>query len=290
MKPVISIIVRTYNRARLLSRALNSIAAQTFKNFELIIVDDASTDQTSELLKCVIAEFESMKIVRRLRNSHQEPREEPMNDGLAIAQGDLIAHLDDDNLWHPQFLEILCEPFIENDSIQLCYCDTCDHFGASDLSAIAADGRSRSHFNKRSVVFPHTGQFNGINLEANQTSYSDYLDTNEIMYRRSAINAIGGKWPIFHPHYHLINLIQGDACSYRVHNDLAIVESIIGTFGSTALRYIPRVLTHFLERSSSFYDNPFLTVTELEAAAQISSLEYLVDQSFRTSTVNEDRK
>ena len=52
-KPLFSIIITTYNRARLLPRAINSVLSQSYQNFELIVIDDGSTDDTEEAIKLV---------------------------------------------------------------------------------------------------------------------------------------------------------------------------------------------------------------------------------------------
>ena len=94
MLPKVSIIIPTYNRANLLPRAINSVLNQTFKDFELIIVDDGSTDNTRKVVK----EFEEKD--SRIKYIWQENfggPAKPTNTGLKISKGKYIAFLDSDN-------------------------------------------------------------------------------------------------------------------------------------------------------------------------------------------------
>ena len=107
--PLISVIIPTCNgRARFVDQALASVAAQTFQDFELIIVDDASTDGTLEyiqdLMPKIMAARPDTPIVYAQRETNGgEPVAQ--NDGANRANGELLAFLDQDDLWEPTFLE-----------------------------------------------------------------------------------------------------------------------------------------------------------------------------------------
>ncbi len=95
----VSIIIPTYNRATLLSEAIQSVIDQTWNDFELIIVDDGSTDDTATVVTQI-----GDRRVRFLHSAHGE-RSVARNLGLAAATGDFIAFLDDDDLFLPHRLE-----------------------------------------------------------------------------------------------------------------------------------------------------------------------------------------
>lgn len=99
-RPVFSIIIPTYNRAHLLPRAIKSALAQTFTDFELIIVDDASTDETPQ----VMASFQDPRIVY-LRQEQNGGASSTRNAGIKIAKGKYISFLDDDDELSPKFLQ-----------------------------------------------------------------------------------------------------------------------------------------------------------------------------------------
>ena len=89
----VSVIIPTYNRANTIKRAINSVLQQTFKNFEIIIIDDGSQDNTEE-------------VIQNLNNSYIIYKKIPhsgvsraRNEGITISNGDLIAFLDSDDKW-----------------------------------------------------------------------------------------------------------------------------------------------------------------------------------------------
>ena len=94
--PKVSVIITTYNRADLLPRAVNSVLAQTYVDYELIIVDDASSDDTRQ----VISDFADPR-VRPLRNERNKGLVSSRNTGIANARGEYIAFLDDDDEYVP---------------------------------------------------------------------------------------------------------------------------------------------------------------------------------------------
>ena len=96
--PAVSIIIPVYNAEKYLAETLQSVLAQTFRDFEIILVDDGSTDGTSE----IIDKFSDRAIC--LKNDHRGPASS-RNLGLEAAQGSLIAFLDADDLWLPTKLE-----------------------------------------------------------------------------------------------------------------------------------------------------------------------------------------
>lgn len=100
-RPTVSVIVPTYNRADLLRESLKSILRQSFAEFEVVVVDDGSTDATSEVLTAIND--------RRVRTLWQPNRgiSAAMNSGLQAARGRYIARLDSDDLWEPSLLTTL---------------------------------------------------------------------------------------------------------------------------------------------------------------------------------------
>jgi glycosyltransferase involved in cell wall biosynthesis len=100
MKPAVSIVVATHNYGRYLAGALDSALAQTFGDFEIVVVDDGSTDDTAEVILPYLAD-------PRVRYYRTENQGQPAakNFGIRFARADLIAFLDADDLWLPAKLE-----------------------------------------------------------------------------------------------------------------------------------------------------------------------------------------
>lgn len=93
-KPLISVVIATYNRAKYIKRAIESVLNQTYKNIEVIIIDGGSTDNTMK----VIEHYLSNQRVRYLYKKDKSPAE-GRNNGIEISKGKYIAILDSDDFW-----------------------------------------------------------------------------------------------------------------------------------------------------------------------------------------------
>jgi glycosyltransferase involved in cell wall biosynthesis len=113
--PSFSVVLNTYNRAAVVPHALESVLAQTFSDFEVVVVDDGSTDETAE----TIAEFDDPRVryVRRTNGGLAKAR----NTGIEAARGRFIVFLDDDDLVLDSWLERMAEK-IEKDHTGIVSC------------------------------------------------------------------------------------------------------------------------------------------------------------------------
>ena len=102
MSPIVSIVIPTYNREHLLSRALDSVLAQTLGDFEVLVVDDGSTDETAVLMAEYEARDERIRYFIQPQNAGVSAAR---NRGLREARGEFIAFLDSDDEWMPEKLE-----------------------------------------------------------------------------------------------------------------------------------------------------------------------------------------
>jgi len=93
--PTVSVIISTYNRARLIGEAIQSVLNQTYRDFELIIIDDASTDKTEEIVNGF--DDKKLRYIRFKKNTGGCLA--PRNTGIETARGEYIACLDDDDVW-----------------------------------------------------------------------------------------------------------------------------------------------------------------------------------------------
>jgi glycosyltransferase involved in cell wall biosynthesis len=109
--PFISVIIPTYNRLELLRETVNSVRSQTFTDFEIIVVNDGSTDGTAEWL----AEQTDIKAINQQNQGIATSR----NNGAAAAQGRWLAFLDHDDLWAPTKLEVQAEYVRANPDVAL---------------------------------------------------------------------------------------------------------------------------------------------------------------------------
>ena len=97
--PIVSVVIPTHNRAHLLGRALRSVLRQSFTDFELIVVDDASADDTTN----IINGFPDKRI-KYIRHGSNLGAPAARNTGIANARGHYIGLLDDDDEWYPEKL------------------------------------------------------------------------------------------------------------------------------------------------------------------------------------------
>lgn len=98
--PKVSVVIPTYNRARLLKRAIQSVLEQTYQDFEIIVVDDGSTDNTEEIVRS----FGDGR-VRYIRYKENKGEAAARNTGIKAAKGKYIASQDSDDEWLPEKLE-----------------------------------------------------------------------------------------------------------------------------------------------------------------------------------------
>ena len=97
--PEISIIIPTYNYGRFIGRALNSVLSQSYQDYEIIVVDDASTDDT----KNIISQYTDKRI-RYIRHDINRGPSAARNTGIKSSKGEFIAFLDSDDEWEPDKL------------------------------------------------------------------------------------------------------------------------------------------------------------------------------------------
>jgi glycosyltransferase involved in cell wall biosynthesis len=107
--PFFSIIIPTYNRAHSIRKAIESVLKQTFQNFEIIIIDDASTDNTKE----TIEEIVDQRIIY-YRNEINQERCISRNKGIELAQGEYICFLDSDDYHLPNHLQTIYDEIEKN--------------------------------------------------------------------------------------------------------------------------------------------------------------------------------
>jgi glycosyltransferase involved in cell wall biosynthesis len=112
-KPAVSVIIPTYNRGWILKEAVDSVLAQDFKDFELIVVDDGSTDNTGAILASYGPEIITLRQANRGVSTAR-------NRGIAAASAPLIAFLDSDDLWLPQKLSVQVKFFKLHPNARIC--------------------------------------------------------------------------------------------------------------------------------------------------------------------------
>jgi glycosyltransferase involved in cell wall biosynthesis len=116
MQPLVSIIIPTYNSEKYIREALESALNQTYRNIEIIVVDDGSTDNTKEVLKHYL---DRIQYIYKKNAGPASAR----NVGIKHAKGEYIAFLDSDDMWLPEKIELQLGVFVKDQRIGLVSCN-----------------------------------------------------------------------------------------------------------------------------------------------------------------------
>jgi glycosyltransferase involved in cell wall biosynthesis len=117
ISPLVSVIIPTYKRGNLVGKTIDSVIKQTYSNYELIIVDDASPDDTADWIAKNYPQLQLIRLPKNLGNGAAR------NIGLKASQGEFIAFLDHDDQWQPEYLATQVETLQSNPDAVLCYCN-----------------------------------------------------------------------------------------------------------------------------------------------------------------------
>jgi len=164
--PLVSIVMPTWNRAYVIADAIESVLEQSYPHWELWVCDDGSTDNTRH----VVEQFSDPRIhYMQLAKSNGAVAR---NFGLRRSQGELIAYLDSDNMWHPDFLACAVAMLLGRPECVLTYCGYID----SELSG---------------------ARFASARTKIRNFDYADlvdrnYIDLNSVVHRRYLLERLGG--------------------------------------------------------------------------------------------------
>lgn len=163
--PVVSIVIPTKDRARMIGAAVDSVLAQTYPHWQLVVVDDGSTDGTADVLAGYAAD-ERIEVV-----THERARgvAAARNTGLARATGHYVAYLDSDNTWHPDFLELMLRSMHRE-----------GHRAAYAMSALVEEGGQERRL------------YRGMPFHRAALEERNYIDCIVLVHERSLLEATGG--------------------------------------------------------------------------------------------------
>jgi glycosyltransferase involved in cell wall biosynthesis len=114
----VSVIMPTWNRSFIIQKAIDSVLTQSYRNFELIISDDGSIDNTEDVITAAYGREERIRYIKNTHIGVGHAR----NAALELSQGELIAYLDSDNVWAEHYLLIMVNTFLDFPEIQTLYC------------------------------------------------------------------------------------------------------------------------------------------------------------------------
>ena len=171
IEPLVTVIIPTFNRPELLRGAIGSILEQTYKNWDIIVINDAGIDVESLIL--------SLNQTQRIHYINQEHNCGPCaarNAGLVLAQGDIICFLDDDDRFLPNHLETVVSA-LRQPEIELVYTD------ARYVQEVIENGQRR--------VLTYSAPYRGIPYSRNRLLVENFIPINTWALRRELILRAG---------------------------------------------------------------------------------------------------
>lgn len=165
--PTISIVTSTFNRSGKLKRAIESVQKQTFQDWEMIIVDDHSTDDTEKMVKDMASKDPRIVYIRLGANFGTDTR--PKNTGIMMSKGEYVCFLDDDNVYRPHHLQVL-------------------------LKAIEEEPQFDGVYGDRFIYINDEPKGLGVQSDFDPTLLfgRNYIDTSDILLKRDTLFDLGG--------------------------------------------------------------------------------------------------
>jgi glycosyltransferase involved in cell wall biosynthesis len=177
--PLVSIITPTFRHQQFIERCIRSVLAQSYGLWELIVIDDASPDDTARILLRFAAQDSRIRLVQHRSNYGAARLCETYNEALGLCRGELIAVLEGDDEWVPEKL-IQQIPVFDDRTVALCYADydevTAEGFLITSHGMSDAAGAARTRLRENLRFFSALKSFGA----------------NTVMIRRSDLLSIGG--------------------------------------------------------------------------------------------------
>lgn len=180
MEPLVSVLVLTYNHENFLAECLESVIAQTYKNWEVIVVDDGSPDGTLEVIRKYEAKHNNITGLTQ-ENVGPFKMYQSYNKAVEIAKGEYLAILDGDDYWYPNKLELQIAALNKNPNAVVCW-----------GCAQAVDGVSRNVLRTQPKLRSPLFNNNPVGSIAELLYENNYIPALTIVAKTSAVKEIGG--------------------------------------------------------------------------------------------------
>ncbi|HOP86751.1 MAG TPA: glycosyltransferase [Syntrophorhabdaceae bacterium] len=257
--PKVSVIINCYNGERYLKEAIDSVYSQTYKDWEIIFWDDASTDNSEQIAKSFDERLRYFKGKKALSLGQAR------NWAIEKAKGDFIAILDQDDIWMPEKLELQVSLFEKNTSVGLVFSDAIDFYQDT--------GKSISHFTNLGLNPPRGKIFKYL---FTMDKYPISMPT--AVFRRSALDSLSEWFDIRYKYAEEYDLFLRIAynweCDY-INKPLAIHR--IHNASSTKIfhKEISIELSSVMEKIINYYPEIKVTLKkEIEKNKNIIALQY----------------
>jgi GT2 family glycosyltransferase len=171
-EPLVTIIMPVYDRSEVVLYAVDSVHTQSYSNWELILIDDGSRDGSAAVIEAYLRDQPDPRITL-LSLAFNSGVSAARNAGLRQASGEIVAYLDSDNIWDPEFLRVMVDALGRNPLAEAAYCgqeiwEALPEFGEIERRMVRACPFNRSRLETR-----------------------NYIDLNAFVHRRSCIDQYG---------------------------------------------------------------------------------------------------
>lgn len=165
----VSVVISSHNRGDKLKRAIDSVLKQSFKDYEIIVVDDASDDTHTRDVIDTFENHEKIILMRLGKNFGSDTK--PKNVGIKATRGQYVAFLDDDNVYRPDHLQVLVNELDKSPEITMVYGD-------------------RWLIDEAGAIPSQIGKY--AEYEIGHLIMENYIDTSDVLVRREALLDVGG--------------------------------------------------------------------------------------------------
>jgi len=233
-KPLVTVCVATWNRADVLPKALASVLWQTYPNWECIVSDDGSTDNTKEVVMDFVKKDKRFIYINEGKSKYYTVNR---NRAIKRGKGDLFAFRDDDGVWDKHFLEELIKPHSASD-VLISYCGRLVYEGVN-LPTLDLDDLDKLNPYPASLV-PYTGDTSVLN---------GIFDVGDMVVKREPLLGVGG----FRE--------EKDHIGYC--SDLKLVDDILKKYPNGRMVLVPKRLHHYFLKHGAKTKN--MTIRKIEA-------------------------
>jgi glycosyltransferase involved in cell wall biosynthesis len=179
-EPLISIVTPTFNHVRFIERCVRSVLRQTYRRWEMVIVDDASDDGTLQAARKLATQSSQIHVIAHARRRGVEGLADSYNEALSASRGELIAVLEGDDWWAPDRLARQVAPLAEDDSVVLAFGDCWEV--SETGGAIGYVSTPVSHDSPRSSGAEAVSYFSRLRS----------FPASTVLIRREALERVGG--------------------------------------------------------------------------------------------------
>lgn len=237
----VSVVIPTYNRADLIAETLESVLSQTYQAFEIIVVDDGSTDHTTKVLESYCLN-PKIRVLVQANGGTASAR----NSGLRVATGDYICFLDSDDLWLPTMLETQVDVVERTGTV----------WSFSDVEWFQPEASGVLGLSSKLGIPAHAGYV------AHSLIMGNFIPSPSVIVQRSVVCELGGydvtcvaaeDWELWlriaakHP----IEYVQRPLARYRVHSQSKTAAAVDDIFLAYD-RYV-EVVTKAVKAAPSVY-------------------------------------